>query len=162
LPGAQFSTIGQNYAEINFSAGRLERLTITAQWTVLQEFDIAIAERRIFSEWLKMALLMKVVPLPVEKHFKFNAPKFTGKRWPGVDPIKDANAKALDLANKFTSPQRIHDEQGTDLEQTCIEIQEASMIYEQYGIESDTTKGPIDAEVETDAEPPTKLADPTA
>lgn len=152
LPGAQFSTIGQNYAEINFSAGRLERLTITAQWTVLQEFDIAIAERRIFSEWLKMALLMQAVPLPVEKHFKFNAPKFTGKRWPGVDPIKDANAKALDLANKFTSPQRIHDEQGTDLEQTCIEIQEASMIYQQYGIESDTTKGPIDAETEIETE----------
>ena len=36
------------------------------------------------------------------------------------------------------------------------------MIYEQYGIESDTTKGPIDAEVQTEDEPPTKLANPTA
>jgi lambda family phage portal protein len=150
LPGAQFSTIGQNYAEINFSAGRLERLTITAHWMMLQEFDIAIAERRIFSEWLKMALITGDIPLPMEKFWKFNQPKFTGRRWEGVDPIKEANAKALNLANKFTSPQRIHDEQGTDLEQTCVEIQESAMIYAHYGIESATTKGPLEAEDEED------------
>jgi len=143
LPGAQFSCIGQNYAEINFSAGRLERLNITAQWQMLQEFDINIAEKTIFSEWLKMALITQAVPLPLAKFWKFNQPKFTGRRWEGVDPIKEANAKALNLANKFTSPQRIHDEQGTDMEQTYIEIQEANQVAEMYGITTETTQGPL-------------------
>lgn len=143
LPGGQFSSLGQNYAEINFSAGRLERLTITGQWMMLQEFDIALAEKRIFAEWLKMALITQAVPLPLAKFWKFNQPKFTGRRWEGVDPIKEANAKALNLANKFTSPQRIHDEQGTDLEQTYIEINEANMLAEMYGINTETTQGPL-------------------
>jgi lambda family phage portal protein len=142
LPAAQFSTIGQNYAEINFSAGRLERLSITAQWMMLQEWDIA-TEHRIFSEWLEMALVTQAVPLPLRKLAKFDAVQITGRRWEGVDPIKEATAKAMNLANKFTSLQRIHDEQGTDLETTLFEIMEANMMMEQFGIDTATTAGPV-------------------
>jgi capsid protein len=109
----------------------------------LQEWDIAHAERPIFREWLKMALVTGAVPLPVEKFRKFYAVNFTGRRWAGVDPVKESNAKATDLANKFTSLQRIHDEQGTDLEDTLREIAEGNMMMESYGIESATTAGPM-------------------
>lgn len=143
MPAAQFSTIGQNYAEINFSAGRLERLSITAQWEMLQQFDISTAERRIFEEWLKMALITQAVPLPAAKFWKFNSVKITGRKWAGVDPLKESNAKALDLANKFTSLQKIHDDQGTDLEDTLFEIAEANMIMESFGIETATTHLPM-------------------
>lgn len=143
LPAAQFSTLGQNYSEINFSAGRLERLSITAQWMMLQEWDISTAERRIFSEWLKMALITGAVPLPVAKFRKFNSVKFTGQRWEGVDALKEGTAKAQNLTNKFTSLQKIHDEQGTDLEETLFEIAEANMLMEEFGIETATTKGPM-------------------
>ena len=162
LPAAQFSTLGQNYSEINFSAGRLERLSITAQWMMLQEWDISTAERRIFSEWLKMALIMGAVPLPVAKFRKFNAVKFTGRRWAGVDAVKEGVAKAQDLANKFTSLQAIHDEQGTDLEQTLTEIAESNMLMEKFGIETATTKGPMtppdkdEPDDDDDDEPPKK------
>jgi capsid protein len=110
---------------------------------MLQEWDISTAERRIFSEWLKMALIMGAVPLPVAKFRKFNAVKFTGRRWAGVDAVKEGVAKAQDLANKFTSLQAIHDEQGTDLEQTLTEIAESNMLMEKFGIETATTKGPM-------------------
>lgn len=166
LPAAQFSTLGQNYSEINFSAGRLERLSITAQWMMLQEWDISTAERRIFSEWLKMALITGAIPLPVAKFRKFNAVKFTGRRWAGIDAVKEGVAKAQDLANKFTSLQAIHDEQGTDLEQTLTEIAESNMMMEKFGIETATTKGPMtppepiepDDDEEDDDEPPKKKA----
>lgn len=143
LPAAQFSTIGQNYSEINFSAGRLERLSITAQWMMLQEWDISTAERRIFSEWLKMALFTQAVKLPLGKFWKFNQVKFTGRRWEGVDALKEGAAKAQDLANNFTSLQEIHDEQGTDLETTLFNTAEANMMLEEFGIDSSTTKGPM-------------------
>lgn len=141
LPGAQFSTIGQNYAEINFSAGRLERLSITAQWMMLQEWDISTAERRIFEEWLKMALITGAIALPVAKFWKFRDAKFTGKRWEGVDPVKEMNAYALALANKLTSLQQVHDERGTDLETTLFEIAEANMLMEEFGIDPTFTEG---------------------
>lgn len=143
LPAAQFSTIGQNYAEINFSAGRLERLTITAQFMMLQEMHISILRIPVFERFLKSALIVQAIPLPLEKFNKFNKPKFTGRRWEGVDPIKEANANAIRLANKFTSLQRIHDEQGTDLEEILFEIAEANMLMEQFGITTQTTQGPM-------------------
>lgn len=142
LAGAQFSTIGQNYAEINFSAGRLERLTMTAQWMLLQEFDISTAERRIFAEWLKMALITGAVPLPLAKFKKFNNVQITGRRWEGVDALKEGAADAQDLANNVTSLQRIHDKKGTDLETILSETAEAIYLMDMYGIDTSTTKGP--------------------
>ena len=141
LPGAQFSTIGQNYAEINFSAGRLERLTITAQWMMLQEMHISILRIPVFEKWLKSALIVGAIPLPLDKFWKFNKPHFTGRRWEGVDAVKEAQANILRLANKFTSLQRIHDEQGTDMEETLFDIAESNMIMEMLGITSTTTQG---------------------
>ena len=100
------------------------------------------------------------------KFRKFNAVKFTGRRWAGIDAVKEGVAKAQDLANKFTSLQAIHDEQGTDLEQTLTEIAESNMMMEKFGIETATTKGPMtppepiepDDDEEDDDEPPKKKA----
>lgn len=151
LPGASFSVIGQNYAEINFSAGRLDRLSTTWAWMMLQQFDIDTAERPIFEAWLKMALTTGAIPLPVEKFDKFNKAVFTGRRWEGVDPVKEQNARAMAVTNNFTSWQRIHDEQGTDLEEVLFENAEAMMMMDQLGIDSSTTQGQTKA-TEPDAE----------
>jgi len=150
LPAAQFSTLGQNYSEINFSAGRLERLTIVGQWMVLQEMHIACVMIPVFEKWLKSSLIVEAIALPLNKFWKFNAPKFTGRRWEGVDAVKEAQANILRLTNKFTSLQRIHDEQGTDLEEILFEIAESNMIMESLGITSSTTQGEMAVASEPD------------
>jgi lambda family phage portal protein len=143
LPGASFPVIGQNYAEINFSAGRLDRLSTTGAWQMLQEFDIEMAERRIFEEWLKMALITQAVKLPVSKFEKFNKPHFQARRWPGVDPMKEVNAAASAISNKFTSRTAVIESgvcgESGDFEDTIIQLAEEEMMLESLGMSSATT-----------------------
>ena len=143
LPGASFPVIGQNYAEINFSAGRLDRLSTTGAWQMLQEFDIDAAERRIFEEWLKMALITGAVKLPVAKFEKFNQPHFQGRRWPGVDPMKEINAAAAAVANKFTSRTAVIESgvcgESADFEDTLLKLAEEEMMLEGFGMSTATT-----------------------
>ena len=143
LPGASFPVIGQNYAEINFSAGRLDRLSTTGAWQMLQEFDIEMAERRIFEEWLKMALITQAVKLPISKFEKFNKPHFQARRWPGVDPMKEVNAAASAISNKFTSRTAVIESgvcgESGDFEDTIIQLAEEEMMLESLGMSCATT-----------------------
>ena len=143
LPGASFPVIGQNYAEINFSAGRLDRLSTTGAWQMLQEFDIDAAERRIFEEWLKMALTVQAIKLPLAKFEKFNKPHFQGRRWPGVDPEKEIRAAASAVANKFTSRTDVIESgvcgESGDFEDTILKLAEEEMMLESLGMSCATT-----------------------
>jgi capsid protein len=108
-----------------------------------QAFHRDMLKVPVFEKFLQSGLMTGAIPLPLAKYWKFNAPSFTGRRWEGVDPVKEMNAYALALANKLTSLQRIHDERGTDLEQTLFEIAESNMLMEEFGISTETTQGPM-------------------
>lgn len=167
LPGASFPVIGQNYAEINFSAGRLDRLSTTGAWQMLQEFDIETAERRIFEEWLKMALITQAIKLPISKFDKFNKPHFQARRWPGVDPVKEVNAAASAISNKFTSRTAVIESgvcgESGDFEDTIIQLAEEEMMLEGLGMSCATTADTSQQSAEeTDNEEPTQNPTGTA
>ncbi len=134
MPGANYSTMASDYAAINFSAGRLQRLDSNEAYMLLQTFDIDYAETKIFEEWLYMSLLTGAVPLPVAKLEKFNSKAFQGRRWRGVDELKEVNAAALRVANHFSSDYKECSEIGVDFEETLFEQAEANMLKEQLGI----------------------------
>ena len=143
LPGASFPVIGQNYAEINFSAGRLDRLTTTGAWMMLQQFDIDAAERRIFEEWLKMSLITQEIKLPLARFDKFNQPHFQGRRWAGVDPMKEIQAAAAAVSNKFSSRTAVIESgvcgESGDFEETLFLLAEEEMLLEGFGMSTNTT-----------------------
>jgi lambda family phage portal protein len=134
MPGANYSTMANDYEAINFSAGRLQRLDSNELWKVLQEFDIEYAETVIFENWLEMALMSQAIPLPFSKRAKFDSKKFQGRRWSGVDEIKEVTAAALRVANHFSSDQRECADKGLDFEDLLFEQAEANMLKEQFGI----------------------------
>jgi lambda family phage portal protein len=159
MPGANYSTMANDYEAINFSAGRLQRLDSNELWKVLQEFDIEYAETVIFENWLEMALMTQAIPLPMAKLQKFNAKKFQGRRWQGVDEIKEVTAAALRVANHFSSDQRECADKGLDFEDVLFEQAEANMLKEQMGINPlKTVETPAPAQTpdeEDDATEPT-------
>jgi lambda family phage portal protein len=157
MPGSNYSTMANDYAAINFSAGRLQRLDCNETNALLQEFDIDYAERIIFEAWLEMALVMGEIPLPLIKFDKFNKPVFTGRRWQGVDPVKDANASALEVANKFSSRTRECAARGRAFSEVLFELAREEMEIEELGMTSVTTvegvKPAQPAQDEADNEP---------
>jgi capsid protein len=153
MPGANYSTMASDYEAINFSAGRLQKLDSNEMFKLIQTFDIDYAERPIFEAWLEMALLTRAIPLPLAKYEKFNRKEFSGRRWQGVDAVKDATASALRVANKFSSRTRECADGGVDFEEVLFELAEEEMQIEQFGLKTETT-------VETPTPLPTDNADP--
>jgi lambda family phage portal protein len=151
MPGANYSTMANDYEAINFSAGRLQRLDTNETNMLLQEFDIAYAEQPIFEAWLEMALTTGAIPLPLAKLDKFNNKTFTGRRWQGVDDVKENTADALAVANKFTSRTRVCAGRGRDFEEVLFELAEEEMLISSFGLKTETTaENPTPAAQEDD------------
>jgi len=136
LPGANYNIIANDLEGVNYSSGRLGMLDERELWKLIQRFDIDIAERPIFEAWLYMALLTGAIPLPLVKFDKFNKPIFRGRRWAWVDPLKEVQSSALEVANKFTSRTRIIEDSDVDadFEQVLFELAEEEMLMEELGM----------------------------
>lgn len=177
MPGANYSTMANDYAAINFSAGRLQRLDSNENYELLQTFDIDYAERPIFESWLEMALIVgKEIALPLAKLEKFKAAEFSARRWQGVDPVKDETASALAIENKLSTWTGEAAERGKDWEEIIFRQAEERMIMEELGMDATTTQsgappiGPaadmsaeeLDAADEAETKPQAKPKKPAA
>lgn len=169
LPGASSAVMSRNYAQINFSAGRLERLSVTGGWKMLQEFDIETAEIGIHREWQKMALTTQAVKLPLAKFEKFNNAHFQGCRWPGVDIQKEVNAAATAVENKFITRTSVIESgicgEAGDFEETILKLAEEEMMLESLGMSTATTAAVMGAqpnEEDDEEEDETKKPKPKA
>lgn len=152
LPAACFSVIGQDYSQINFSAGRLEKLTVTEAYKVIQQFDIMQAGDPIFENWLEMALQTGAVPLPATKYRKFVPHVLQGRGWEGVDPIKEANANAMNVANCFETRTEICARGGRDFKEVVMKQAEEAAFMEEWGLDPATTAMPALPEPEENEE----------
>ena len=140
LPGSNYASMANDYESINFSAGRLDRLSYTEDWRLLQRFDIETAERPIFEAWLEMSLATGKIPLPLSKFKKFNQPHFQGRRWEGVQPMEETQAALLRIANCLTSRTKtVAEQDGRDFEELLEEIVTEQMLMEEYGLSSIVT-----------------------
>jgi capsid protein len=93
-----------------------------------------------------MALTMGAIgKLPLSKFDKFNAPKWTGRRWAWVDPLKDVEAARAAVGAGFKSSTQVVTEMGGDLEDIYEEIKEESDLAAELGLEFDFKGGGKDA-----------------
>jgi lambda family phage portal protein len=144
MVGADYNVVGNDLENINFSAGRLGRLDTNEMWKLLQRFDIDVAERPIFERMIERAIAVRAIKLPLAKLKKYQTGHFTGRRWAGVDPIKETQAAVLAITNKLTSYSRWYDENGMDLEEVWTEIAEEQMLADELGIK---LPGQLEAEL---------------
>ena len=163
MPGANYSTMANDYEAINFSAGRLQRLDSNELFMLLQEFDIAYAENKIFEAWLEMALITGAIPLPPVKFEKFNRKTFSGRRWSGVDEVKEVDAAAMRIANKLSSRTLENEAKSQDFEEICFQLAEEEMLMETFGLKTETTvetptAEPAEEEEPEEEKPPAKPA----
>lgn len=134
MPGADYNSIGCDLEMISFSAGRIGKLDCNENHKSMQRHDIDVAEVDIFETWLEMAFITGAVPLPLAKFTKFNRPVFQGRRWVGVDEVKEVTAAALRMANHMSSLQKECAQNSQDFEENAFEEAEAQMILEELGV----------------------------
>lgn len=142
LPGANYNIIANDLQGVNYSSGKFGIYDEREMWMLLQKFDIATGETPIFEAWLEMALVTGAVPLPLAKYRKFNKPHFRGRRWKGVEPVKEAQASALRIQNSLaTRTREIEDSDSEeDFEEIIFKLAEEKQLMESLGLNFDTTE----------------------
>jgi len=90
-----YNKLGNNLERVNYSSLRGGELSERDVWMCLQDEMIATMMRRVYYRWLRMYLLSGRTHLPFSKFTKFTSHEWHPRRWPWVDPAKDAQYHAI-------------------------------------------------------------------
>lgn len=136
MPGSDYNTIANDLENINFSAGRLGRLDTNEMSMLIQTNDIDVAECPIFESFLEMAMITEEIPFRYSeaKFSKLNRPLFQGRRWAGVDEVKEATASNLRVQGLLSSLGMEAADNGHDFEQILMEQAEERMMCDESGV----------------------------
>lgn len=112
-----YYALANDLTDVNFSSIRAGLLEDREHYKALQTWWIDHFESQVFLAWLEVALLSGTitnpvtnVPLPFTKIKKFEQHRFRPRRWPWVDPEKDANANKIAVDNRFKSRSEVIEE----------------------------------------------------
>jgi lambda family phage portal protein len=118
--GVSYTSFASDLEGVNYSSIRAGLLEEREVWKSLQSWMIRHVCEPIFEEWLKSSLTAGAIvvingALPPSKFDKFNAPRFRGRRWPWVDPLKDVEASITAINAGLTSRRAVIGEAGNDI-----------------------------------------------
>jgi lambda family phage portal protein len=138
--GVAYHTLANDLEGVNYSSGRLGSQNERDVWTVLQDWMKGCFVRRVYEEWLEVQLTLGTVKvgsgsLRSSDAEKYEMAEFQGRRWKGVDPLKEANANKVDFGMRTTSLSQIIRENAQDPDKVWAEIAEDEKKLEALGIE---------------------------
>lgn len=119
--GINYNELANDLEGVNYSSLRSATLSDRDLWSRWQRRVIEHVLDRVFPVWLRNSMLADAITLPLSEFDKFNAPQWRARGWQWVDPLKDAQAKALELDRNLTTRRRILAERGEDLDEVLAE-----------------------------------------
>ena len=133
-----YTSLTSDLKGVNFSSGRMGLLEERDFYRNLMNWFIDHFCNDVFTEWLTMALLKGVLPLPAGKLDKFNQPRWQLRGWQWVDPLKEAKANIESNDAGIKTKRDILAEHGRDLEDTFAQLAEEKRLAEEFGLEFNT------------------------
>lgn len=119
--------LGNDTEDLNYSTARTVILEERNYYQTLQQFIIDFFLDLIYIEWLTQSLLNGSIKyqdkngvfktMGAEKLSKFSEHNFIGRKWEGIDPLKEENAKQSAYENMRKPLSVILAEQGLDLQE---------------------------------------------
>lgn len=161
--GVSYNSLANDLEGVNFSSIRSGVLEERDEWMVLQDWWIEQILDPIFDRWLTLGLTSGAITqlggsaLPITKLAKFAQHTWQPRRWSWVDPLKDVQAKVLELQHHLTSHTDVAAANGRDLEDVLATIQREREMAAAYGIDLDATPDAPGADpASQDEAPPAK------
>ena len=122
--GADYNTLANDLEGVNYSSIRSGKLEVQDEWMCLQGSFREAFHEPLGTEWLSMAFVAgQLDPLPVSKFDKYDVFLWQFRRWTWVDPLKDAEARVLEIANGLNSYSAVLRELGRDPEAVWAELE---------------------------------------
>lgn len=129
-----YVSLANDLEGVNFSSIRQGVLEERDRWMADQQWFINSFLERVYTNWLRMALLSGqiVMPngsaLPAGKLQKFSAHEWQPRTWAWVDPKADAEAQILMVNAGATTPQQLASSVGNDFADVIDQIAEAQAL----------------------------------
>jgi lambda family phage portal protein len=147
---ANYNIIAQDLEGVSFSSIRQGVLSERDQWRVIQAFFIDAFLVPIYDRALLMALTSgQIEGLSVADYPRLVHKEVSGRSWNWVDPLKDVEAKAAEVALGINSRQNIAREAGrADFAAIVAENEEDKSKLEDAGLYSEPVKSAPDPKEE--------------
>lgn len=132
-----YITMANDLTETSYSSGRIGLQDERETWMMDQEWFIESFMDAVFSDWLKSALLsgaLDLGPQAFTQFERFNQPYFVGKRWPWIDPAKDATAIETRSRMGLTNPLREAAQNGDNIYELIDEMAKVKKYAEGKGV----------------------------
>ena len=142
--GCSYETISRDFSTSNYSSSRLSLIEDRDHWRILQSWLIENFHRRVFSEWLDLAVLSNALSLPgyEQQPERFKAARWMPRGWAWVDPAKEVAAYKEAVRCGFKTLADVVAEQGGDLDELLLARQSELAKLDEMGIvvDSDPTQ----------------------
>ena len=142
--GCSYETISRDFSTSNYSSSRLSLIEDRDHWRILQSWLIENFHRRVFSEWLDLAVLSNALALPgyEQQPERFKAARWMPRGWAWVDPAKEVAAYKEAVRCGFKTLADVVAEQGGDLDELLLARQSELAKLDEMGIvvDSDPTQ----------------------
>lgn len=117
-----YTTLTGDLEAVNYSSIRAGLLSERDHYRGLQRWLGIHVHRRIYRDWLGMALLANQLRVDTRLAADYYAVEWKPRGWKWVDPVNDLTAAALAIALGLDSRQRLAAEQGRDFEDIVDEL----------------------------------------
>jgi lambda family phage portal protein len=132
--GVGYNTFANDLEGVNYSSIRAGVIDEREMWKSFQVWFTESLLEPLFEDWLDASMLKKAINLPFTKFDKFNAPRWIGRRWAWVDPMKDMEAHVLARQAGFETSTEIIAEQGGDIEEKYAGIAREQALAKKHGL----------------------------
>ncbi len=155
-----YYAVANDLTEVNFSSIRAGLLEDREHYKALQTWWINSYETPVFLFWLQISLAngslrdpTTGISLPFSKMKKFANHKFRPRRWPWVDPEKDANANVIAVDNRLKSRSEVIEETSqSTFEEVVLEQKKEQEFAEAQGVELPPVAGFVPEQPEADGD----------
>lgn len=141
-----YNTLAKDLEGVSYSSIRQGVLSERDTWRIIQSWFIDEFETPIFERWLKMALMTgEIEGLTIRDLDRLCHAEFSGRTWNWVDPLKDVDAAAAEVALGINSRQQIARDRGKDFTKIIGENEEDVKALESAGLPTNTQPAPAQA-----------------
>lgn len=120
--GVSYNALANDLESVNYSSMRAGMLPERDTWRALQMWLVEHLHRRVFAEWISLAVLSGQLPPSARAALKEGAVEWQPRGWPWVDPLKDIQAVELAISLGLDSRKATLAEEGREVEDVFAEI----------------------------------------
>jgi lambda family phage portal protein len=133
--GVSYHSLANDLSGVNYSSARVGELADRDEWRSLQQWMVEHVHERIYTEWLKMALLAGELPGLSLDHRNYLRVAWRPRGWAWVDPRNELDASEKELELGLNSRTRQAAEQGRDFEEILEDLKEEKQLMVEHGLE---------------------------